>query len=351
MNTNRSPKVAVLGEGAWGTAIALLLADNGCNVTLWCYDSVIAGHIKNTCYNERYLPGVSFNTAIGITTELSDALWDSEWVFETTPVQFLRSVLVKAKPFATTRQTWVALSKGIEEQTFLLPTQIIKDVLGSDTKVAVCMGPSFAKQLAQKHITAIDCGGIDLEITDALSAMLVNTYFRPYRTTDVIGVQVGAAFKNVIALGIGMLDGADYTDNTKAFMLTYGLQEIMAIAIAMGGHPETLYGLSGVGDLVLTCMSSLSKNMVVGRRLGKGEKLDCILRDTGYIPEGINTVKSVPHIIKMYAVELPLCQSIYDVVNGKISIQTMMTLLIKGPLMSDSTAVVHEPNSKNNTKE
>lgn len=331
MNRLRN-KVIVLGEGAWGMANALLLADNGCDVIWWCYDATVAAQIKETGYNNRYLPGIAVPNSIRITTELREALHDRDWVFETTPVAYLRNVLTAAKPYVTPGQTWVALSKGIEEGTCLLPTQIITDVLGADVKTAVCAGPSFAKELAQKRITSLTCALSDYSADSELPLLLANRYFRPYIATDIIGVQVGSALKNVIAIGIGMLDGAGYTDNAKALLLSQGLQEMAYVAVAMGGKKETLFGLSGVGDTVLTCMGAHSKNLTVGRKLGRGESLEAILKETGFIPEGINTVKSVHQLMQKYNITLPIFKGIYDVIEGTITIHGMLDGLMRHPV-------------------
>ncbi len=162
--------------------------------------------------------------------------------------------------------------------------------------------------------------------------MLANDYFRPYVTTDVIGVQAGAALKNVITLGIGMLDGAGYTDNAKAFLLTRGLHEMVQLVANVGGRQETVYGLSGVGDLVLTAMGKLSRNLEVGRRLGSGEKLEIILQQTGYIPEGINTVQSVYQLLTQQNLDLPICRGIYDVIFTETTLKDMLRSLMKQPL-------------------
>jgi len=285
--------VCMLGEGAWGTAVATLLAQNGLQVKLWCYDASVAESIKKNRYNERYLPGIYLDKKIEPFTDLKEALEKVDLIFEAIPVQYLRTILNKAKPFCEIDQPWVVLSKGIEQNTLLFPSQMIDEVLGYEPKKSVLVGPSFAKDLAAKQITAVTLAVTDCDFGLSLQKLLANTYFRPYLSLDLVGVQVGAAIKNVIALAIGMLDGAGFTDNAKAFVFTRGLHEMVEIAQALGGKTETLYGLSGVGDLVLTAMGGLSKNREVGKRLGQEQSLEKILKQTGYIPEGINTVKSV----------------------------------------------------------
>lgn len=316
--------VTVLGEGAWGSAIALLLADNGHNVTLWCYDENAANTIKKTGYNSRYLPEIPFNPAITVTTDLSHALNISTWIFETTPIIFLRSILQQAQPYARADHIWVTLSKGIEEHTHLLPTQIITDVLGQDTKTTVCMGPSFAREVAQKQCTAISVAAQNEHLGNTLALLLKNDYFHPYQTTDVIGVQVAAALKNGIALGMGILEGAQYGQNTKAFFVSQALQEMTLLVEALGGTKETVYGLSGIGDTLLTCTSSQSKNTTVGRLLGAGQSLEQILKETGYFPEGLNTLKSINYLMRAHHLSLPAYQGVYDIIQGTITTDTML---------------------------
>lgn len=324
--------VCMIGEGAWGTAVSTLLAQNGYTVKLWCHDPQVADTIKRTRVNERYLPGIELDEKIQAITDLKRATCDVEWIFEAIPVKFLRSVLEEAKDCFSKNQTWVALSKGIEQDTLLLPTQMIDEVFGTEVKKAVFAGPSFAQEVATKQITAVSVAAIDCEIGLQLQRMLANNYFRPYITTDLIGVQVGAALKNVITIGIGLLDGARYNDNAKAFFLTRGLTEMVQCAVAMGGKQETIYGLAGVGDLVLTSMGKLSRNLQVGRRLGAGQTLDDILQETGYIPEGINTVTSVLQLARRLKLTLPICTGINEVIFKGESIEAMLEELMQRPL-------------------
>ena len=324
--------VCMLGEGAWGTAVATLLAHNGFQVKLWCYDHAVAQAIKNTRINDRYLPGIQLDEKIQPIIDLQEALENAELIFEAIPVKFLRSIVEQSKSLCAPNIPWVVLSKGIEQDTLLFPTQIIDDVLSFESKKAVLVGPSFAKDVAEKKITAVSLAVTDCKFGLSLQKQLANEYFRPYLSTDLVGTQVGGALKNVITLAIGMLDGAGFTDNAKAFMFTRGLHEMVQIANALGGKTKTLYGLSGVGDLVLTSMGTLSKNLEVGKRLGKGESLDQILQETGYIPEGINTVKSVQQLIKEKNLELPVCSGIYEVIFGSKKIAQVLDALMQRPL-------------------
>ncbi len=329
--------VCMIGEGAWGTAVATLLAHNGYTVKLWCHDAHVVDTIKKTRCNERYLPGITLDEKIKPTADLNEAICDVQYIFEAIPIKYLRSVLQQAKPCFSPDQIWVILSKGIEQDTLLLPTQMLDDVFGVDVQKAVFAGPSFAHDVASKQVTAVTIGTSDCAFGETLQKFLANDYFRPYFSEDMIGVQVGSAFKNVITLGIGLLDGAGYTDNPKAFLFTRGLYEIVQLAQAMGGRQETVYGLSGIGDLVLTAMGKLSKNLEVGKRLGVGQSLDAILGQTGYIPEGINAVKSIDQLIAKYKLQLPICQGIYDVIFEGESLEAMLRKLMAQPLEWECT--------------
>lgn len=324
--------VSILGEGAWGTAVATLLAHNGIKVKLWCYHASLADEINKKRVNEQYLSGIQLSENITAVTVLDEAVCDVQWVFEAIPVQYLRSVLEKARDCFNENQIWVLLSKGIEQKTLLFPTGIVEDIFGKKVKQIVFAGPSFARELAEKQITAVTVAAPDCQMGQELQKLLANDYFRPYVTTDMIGVQVGAALKNVIALGVGMLQGAGYGDNPQAFIITRGLHEMMQLSVKLGGTQETIYGLSGVGDLMLTSMGALSRNTEVGRRFGKGQSLDHILKETGYIPEGVNTLQSVYQLIQKENLTLPICAGIYEVIFNNKPLTAMLAELMKQPL-------------------
>ncbi len=328
-------QICILGAGAWGTAIAQLLAEKGYSVSLWCYEKAVVDCIKEQRENTPYLPGVNLHKNIVPTTDLQEAICGSTWIFEAIPVKHLRSILEQAKHCFSSEQTWVVLSKGIEQNTLLLPTQILDDVFGVEAKKAVLAGPSFARDVINKQITAVTVAAPDCEIGLSLQKLLATDYFRPYVSLDMIGVQVGGAVKNVLSLGIGVLDGAGYTDNAKAFLLTRGLHEMVLLAQELGGRQETLYGLSGMGDLVLTSMGKLSRNLAIGKKLGEGQTLENILKDIKYVPEGINTVQSVHQLLQKKKLDLPICESIYQVIfEGKL-LQDALADLMARPLVQE----------------
>lgn len=325
-------KVAVIGEGAWGTAIASLLASNDIKVNLWCYYQDVVDSIEQFHENKRFKPGYKLSPLIHPTTDLQAVLEGVTWIFEAIPVQYLRSIVLQAKPFYHSEQKWVILSKGVEQKTLQFPSEIVRDVLDKNIDIYALLGPSYADDLMQQQITAVSLAAKTCQQGFELQRLLANSYFRPYVTTDLIGVQLGGALKNVLAIALGMMDGAGYGDNAKMFVLTRGLHEMVKLARAMGARQETMYGLSGVGDLVLTAMGSKSRNREVGKRLGAGQTLDDILKQTGYIPEGVNTVKSIAQLSKNFNLELPILQGIYSVIFDEISLESFLKDLMAQPL-------------------
>lgn len=320
-------QVLVVGEGAWGTAISILLAHNGYTVFLWCHDPEVAHSIEEHNVNQRYFPDFMLSKAIIPVTNFK-VLQEVEWIFQATPVIYLRSVIEQLKLYISPKHRWVMLNKGIEKETLLLPTQVVADVLGYVPDMVVLAGPSFAHELAKHDITSVILASQETQSASDVHSMLANEYFKSFVSSDVIGVQAGGALKNVITLAVGMLDGAGYGENAKAFLFTQGVQELKTMISALGGNPLTAYGLAGVGDLVLTAMGSQSRNLEVGRRLGKGENLATILEQTGYTPEGINTVKTVYQCMCQQNIALPLCAQIYNVIFNKGSIEDIIACLM-----------------------
>lgn len=323
--------VTVLGAGAWGTAVATVLAENGYQVKLWCYEKEVAEDIVKTGYNTHYLPNILLSKNIVATHDLAKALVDATWIFEAIPIKFLRTILLQAKPYITSEQKWVVLSKGIENDTFFLPAQIIKDICG-DVSVAALSGPNFAKDLAEKALSATTLASVDCSTVQELQEVVANDYFRPYLSYDINGVQVSGALKNALTVGVGLLKGAGYKENTIAAFVTEGLREVSLLINYYGGKPETVYGLSGLGDFILTAFGSQSRNLKVGTMIGEGMSLDEVLTKTGYIPEGINTIESLHQIILKSNLPMPTYAGIYEIIFEKRSIESFMQDLWSRPL-------------------
>ncbi len=321
-------KIAVLGAGAWGTALASVLADNGHDVLLWAYEDDVVNDINLRHRNSRYLPNVILHQSIQATHDITKVICDAAYVIESLPVCYMRSTIAQMINCFSKEQIWVITSKGIEQNTLMLPTQIIDDLFGHKTKKVVMAGPSFAQEVVAKKLTGIVIASDDHHLAEQFRALMRNGYFCPEISSDMIGVQLGGALKNVITLGIGMLDGAGFADNAKAFLLTQGLAEMTRLGLKLGAKQETFYGLSGVGDLVLTAMGRFSKNLAIGRQLGQGKSIDQIIKETGYIPEGVNTVQSLHQLMQDVDVDLPVCNGIYDVIFESKPLQYMVSRLI-----------------------
>ena len=308
--------VGVIGEGAWGTAISSVLADNGCEVALWCHDAAVAVQINNEHRNDRYMPGFVLSDYIVAHEDLSLVL-DNDLIFISTPMKYFRNVVEQCKKYYRSEQQWVVLSKGIENDTLLLPSQILMELLSSQIKCSVLGGPSFAQEVMGKKLTGVNIAAIQQSFTTELVQIIQNNYFRTFPINDLIGIQTGGALKNVLAFLMGMVDGLGYSDDTRALFFTHGWQEMLVVAQSLGAQQETLLGLAGIGDVFLTVTGRYSRNVLVGKAFGEGKSLDHILKETGYIPEGINTIKTVEQIIQKNRLTLPLFDALYNIVyNG-----------------------------------
>lgn len=332
-NSNQSKHmahVAILGEGAWGTAVAQLLARNGHQVTLWCHDPHVAQEITQAHINSRYLPDVPLHKNIASTTDIKAALQTSKYIFEATPVQFLRPVLQDAAPFATKQHCWILLSKGIEQKTLNFPTQILSSVLGplvTADQIAVLAGPSYAHDVAQNQPTMVMLASSNQELRLQLQALVQNDHFIAQLSDDIRGTQACAAYKNVAALGIGMLEGAGYGNNTKIVAFMRALDEMRTLVALVGGKQETVASCAGIGDLTLTTLLGESRNRKVGVALGQGKKLQDILA-TGVTVEGAHTVVSLQQLAAQAKKELPLCATIYKIVYEQAPVQILIDAIM-----------------------
>ena len=259
-------RVAVIGAGAWGTTLARLLADTGLHVRLWAYEREVVEAIRHKHENTLFLPGVRLPTSLSPTISLGEALQDRELLVFAVPSHAARAVLRQIGPLLSGPIPLVSATKGIEEGTFQLMSQVIQETLppGMHRSLAFLSGPSFAAEVCRGQPTAVVLAGEDVELVRRLQALLMTPFFRVYAGTDLIGVQLGGALKNVMALAAGVVDGLGLGHNTRAALITRGLAEMVRLGTAMGADPRTFYGLSGVGDLVLTCTGALSRNYTVG---------------------------------------------------------------------------------------
>ncbi len=308
-------RVTVIGGGSWGTSLAFLLADKGYPVKLWLYEKELILQIQRDRENSLYLPGVKLPYSITATNSFEEAVAGSEMILFVVPSHVARSVLIQLAPYLPSGIPIVCATKGIENDTLMLMSDVMKDVLPAEhhTQFAFLSGPSFAKEVCQRLPTAVSLAATDHDLAVKLQATFATPYFKVFTTTDVIGVQVGGALKNVIALAAGGADGMGFGTNTRAALITRGLVEIMRLGVSLGAQARTFYGLSGMGDLVLTCTGELSRNRNVGFKIGQGMKLREILAEMKMVAEGVNTTKSAYQLAQKRQVKMPIVEQIYAV--------------------------------------
>jgi glycerol-3-phosphate dehydrogenase (NAD(P)+) len=325
--------VAVMGAGAWGTALAKVLVDAGgpeAEVTLWARRSDVAEQINATRYNPAYLPGTLLPPGIRATADATEALSGASTVLLGVPAQTMRANLERWADSLADGATLVSMAKGIELGTLMRMSQVIVSVTGVDpAEVAVISGPNLASEIAecQPAATVVACGDSGRAV--ALQRMLNSGYFRPYTNSDVVGTEIGGACKNVIALACGMAAGVGLGENTAAAIITRGLAEIMRLGIALGAKGATLAGLAGVGDLVATCTSPHSRNRSFGERLGRGGTMESAMRaGEGHVVEGVTSCEAVLALASSYDVEMPLTDAVHRVCHKGLSVDEAMALLL-----------------------
>jgi glycerol-3-phosphate dehydrogenase (NAD(P)+) len=318
-----------MGAGAWGTALAKVLADAGNSVTIWARRPELADEINRTHRNAGYLD-VALPESIRATGDYAEALSGACTVLLAVPSQTLRRNLTPWKEFLGADATLVNVAKGIELDTLLRMSQVIMQVTGADpSRVAVISGPNLASEIAEEQPAATVVACADSGRAVALQRALATGYFRPYTNADVIGAEIGGACKNVIALACGMAAGGGLGENTAAAIITRGLAEIMRLGIALGAKPATLAGLAGIGDLVATCMSPHSRNRSFGERLGKGGTMQAAMAATGgHVAEGVTSCQSVLALASSYDVEMPLTEAVHRVCHKGLSVDEAVALLL-----------------------
>jgi glycerol-3-phosphate dehydrogenase (NAD(P)+) len=312
--------IGVIGAGAWGTTLAKHLAEKGFPVQLWAYEREVVDAINATHENTRFLPGVTLPSTLGVTNSLVQATEGCESIVLAVPSHIARSILQQLAPVLTDRAPIISATKGVEEDTLKLISQIMEDVLppACHQSLMVLSGPSFATEVSRGQPTALCLAGKNTGVVNRFQSLLMSPTLRIYADHDMIGVQLGGALKNVIALAAGVVDGLGLGHNTRAALITRGLAEMVRLGTAMGADPRTFYGLSGVGDLVLTCTGALSRNHMVGVRLGEGERLAAILSGMHAVAEGVRTARAAQGLAHRHRVEMPIVQEINAVLfEGK----------------------------------
>lgn len=326
-------KVAVLGDGGWGTALALVNARRGNEVLLWSAFSDYARTLQKERENIKFLPGVKLPQDLRITSNLKEAVDFGEVLVLAIPSQYLRNIVFKIKELSYSNKTLVSTAKGIEKKTCLRPSEIIRSILGKKVKLVVLSGPSHAEEVARKIPTLTVAASDDPKAATLVQENFRDPQFRIYVQEDLTGVELGGALKNVIAIAAGVCDGLKFGDNTKSGLMTRGIYEMVRLGVKLGANPNTFFGLSGIGDLITTCFSKHGRNLHVGRELGKGRKIKDILGEMEMVAEGVDTSLSVHQLSKrLKDTQLPIMEEVYKMLfEDKDPESVVSTLLSRTP--------------------
>ncbi len=311
-------KISVLSDGGWGTALSMVLVGNGHDVTLWGPFPDYIERMKSDHENTRFLKGVHLPAELKLESDMAVAM-ESEYLLLASPTQYMRGVLNQAKPFYDPKKhKLIDVAKGIECETLKRVSDICTEILG-ECRYSVMSGPSHAEEVSREVPTAVVAASADAALAQEVQQLFMNQYFRVYTSDDYVGVELGGALKNVMAIAAGIIDGMKLGDNPKAAMMTRGIAEMSRLGAALGGNPLTFAGLSGIGDLIVTCCSGHSRNRYVGEQLGRGLQIDEIIRSMGMVvAEGVKTAKSAYQLAQRNQVEAPIIEQIYQIIyeNG-----------------------------------
>jgi glycerol-3-phosphate dehydrogenase (NAD(P)+) len=331
-------QIAVLGSGSWGTTLSILLAENSHQVTLWSYRKEDADRIRATHENPDFLPGILIPPSIRVEADLEASVEGAEMIVAAVPSQFLRAVVCTLKDLPAEGLTVVNVAKGIEINTLMTMSEMLHDALPQlpPSSIATLSGPSHAEEVSRRIPTTVVAASSDTETARRVQNAFMLPYFRVYASNDIRGVEIGGSLKNVIAIAAGIIDGANLGDNTKAAVMTRGIAEIARVGVAMGAHIRTFSGLSGIGDLMVTCMSRHSRNRYVGVEIGKGRKLAEIVNGMVMVAEGIATTESAYAMAQRVGVEVPIIAEVYRILfedkDPLIACHDLMTRDPKGEL-------------------
>ncbi|MCK5782902.1 MAG: NAD(P)-dependent glycerol-3-phosphate dehydrogenase [Desulfobacterales bacterium] len=331
-------KIAVIGAGSWGTTLANLLVQKGYPVTLWCYEADLAEGIQQSGINDLYLPGIKLSKHLQTTNNLKIAVAEKQLLLFVTPSQVTRQVLAQAFPDLSPQTLIVSASKGIENESLMLLSQVFEEILPQSMhrQLGFLSGPSFAKEVSSGMPTAVVAAAKELSVAEEIQKIFSTETFRVYTHDDIIGVELGGAMKNVIALAAGVADGLGFGHNTRAALITRGLAEMTRLGIKLGGAAETFAGLAGMGDLVLTCTGDLSRNRSVGIELGKGRSLDEILAGMQMVAEGVKTTLSAYQLAEKLGVEVPIIEQMYLILYQNKSPRQAVTDLMLRDLRAET---------------
>ena len=328
-------KISVLGAGSWGTALAVLLCENGHDVTLWSIDKREVEMIDEKREQVEKLPGVLIPDRIAVTNDLESSITGRDMLVLAVPSIFIRSTSKSMAPFIEDHQIIVNVSKGIEESTLMNMTDVIEDEI-HNARVGVLSGPSHAEEVGRKIPTTVVAGAHDKATAEAIQDAFMNPVFRVYTSPDMVGIELGAALKNVIALAAGIVDGLGFGDNTKAALITRGIAEITRLGMAMGGRPETFAGLSGIGDLIVTCTSTHSRNHNAGYLIGQGKTYQEAMDEVKMVVEGVYSAKAALALAKKYDVEVPITEQVNRVLFDGVPVKEAVPSLLLRNRTSES---------------
>jgi glycerol-3-phosphate dehydrogenase (NAD(P)+) len=329
-------KLAIIGAGSWGTALAVVLAPRFPAIRLWVYETDLAARMQLSRENDVYLPGFRLAQHVQVTSQIPDALEGAEIVLSVMPSHLVRGLYGQMLPFLNDSMIFASATKGLETSTLLRVSEVIRQVLNPHftPRVAVISGPTFALEVARFEPTALVAASDDSAVTECVQSAFSGPTFRLYTSPDPIGVEIGGSVKNVIAIGAGVLHGMGLGHNAMAALITRGLAEMTRLAVAMGGRAQTLSGLAGLGDLVLTCTGDLSRNRTLGVELARGRKLDEIVNSMKMVAEGVKTTNAAADLAKRCSVEMPIADQMYQMLHfGKSprqAIQNLMERSLKG---------------------
>lgn len=322
-------ELSVIGAGSWGTALAIVLAENGHHVTVW---SILEDEIKMLTEGHEHkdkLPGVRIPENVTFTTDLKEAVQGKEMVVLAVPSPFVRSTAHNMAEFVAQDQLIVVVSKGIEEKTLMIMTDVVEDEI-PQASVAVLSGPSHAEEVGRRLPTTVVAGAKTKVLAERIQSYFMNEVFRVYTSPDMLGIELGASLKNVIALAAGMADGLGFGDNTKAALITRGIKEISRLAIAMGAHPETLSGLTGIGDLIVTCASMHSRNRRAGILIGQGYTMQEAMDEVKMVVEGVYSTKAAAALSEKYGISMPIISQVNQVLfHGQSAKDAVLELMCR----------------------
>ena len=328
-------KIAVIGDGGWGTTLAILLNNKKYSVTIWSVSRDYAEYLDKKRFNPKFLPGVRISKGIEITSDLKNAVSGADIILLAVPSQYMRSVLERLSSIKITNSAvFLSVSKGIEHKTLMTMSEAIKDVLGN-VKIAVLSGPTISHEVSRNMPAAVVAASNDIELAKKIQRVFTTKTFRVYASKDIKGVELGGSIKNVVAIAAGILDGLSLGANTKAGLVTRGLSEIARLGVKMGAKRGTFYGISGLGDLVTTCISKYGRNRSFGEEIGKGKKAKDILKKTEMVVEGFVTTESAYRLAKKYKVEMPITEQAYAVLYKGKSPQKAIQGLMSRPLKAE----------------